>query len=290
MAVIEHATGTDAEWRMLMLLAGEANRNGIVTDVSMEVLAERMGKSVRGAAGVKGRLKKSGQLVVLEEGGGRGRRAIYWVRLPGLSGPEETPQIGVDTPQPDSPNGDERSRGSKTAEGEEEGEEPKAPKSKAAKERQFHELLGDRLADTPSENGDPEALVDGLELLRRGEKVKGQLVTPIEMAKAAVCIGTFNRCFEWKGREGSDYGLGANLPAIVQRIRERSSWSLDKWTRLVESAWRIRWWEHMGDKDRRPGPPVVFSGNAFENVVQDAAEEAAGEKPAAIRKRRYTRG
>src|SRR5689334_7021726 len=96
LAVMEHATGSDAEWRMLMLLAGEANRRGLVSGVTMADLAERMGKSERGTAAVKGRLKASGQLVILDEGGGRGRTATYAINLPGLDASSETPQ----TPPP----------------------------------------------------------------------------------------------------------------------------------------------------------------------------------------------
>ena len=37
-------------------------------------------------------MKASEQLVVIDEGGGRGRPAVYWINLPGLPG--ETPQNG----------------------------------------------------------------------------------------------------------------------------------------------------------------------------------------------------
>ncbi|HEV2790408.1 MAG TPA: hypothetical protein VGV69_03820, partial [Solirubrobacterales bacterium] len=136
----------------------------------------------------------------------------------------------------------------------------------------------------------PDELVDGLELLRTGKKVDGKLVTPVEMAIAAAAIHAFNRCFEWKGRTESDYGLGANLKSVVMRIRDRPSWDAGKHVRLVESAWRVRWWEHNGSSERRPGPNVIYGGNAFENVVQDAGDEAAGESLDRIKKRRRTRG
>lgn len=298
LAVMEHAQGTDAEWRMLALMANEANAAGIVTGISMADLAKRMGKSDRGVAGVKGRLKASGQLVVLDEGGGRGHSAVYWIALPGLAGPEETPQIAVanpadrgaegdETPQPGSPKGDSlpptppipRTTTSSSSAGKATG--------KAGKESEFWATVGDLLEGVPTAT---DVAADALELLRTGKKVDGKLVTPTEMGIAAVAVATFNRCFEWKSRTGSDYGLGASLKSIVMRIRDRPSWNAAKHVRLVESAWRIRWWEANGRSDRRPGVNVIYGGNAFENVVQDAGDEAGGESPAKIKKRRYSRG
>lgn len=158
------------------------------------------------------------------------------------------------------------------------------PKTQQAKERDLRGILA--AADLGIEG---DIINDGVELLRVGKKVDGRLVTPIEMAIATAAIDTFNRHYQHKGREGSDYGLGANLKSIVMRARERPSWDVAKHVRLVESAWRIRWWERNGN-DRRPGPNVIYGGKSFEQVVQDAADEAAGEDPAAIKKRRYTRG
>jgi len=174
--------------------------------------------------------------------------------------------------------------------------------SKEAKQREFLATLDDlldsslNLADLDSiePNGDGEIVLDGLDLLRQGKKVDGKLITPREMGIAATALAAFNRCYEYKkpGGEkvvkGSDYGLGGNLTSIVMRIREHPSWDASKHVRLVESAWRIRWWER--NPERRPGPNVIYGVNSFENVVQDAGEEAAGESPSKIRKRRYTRG
>lgn len=292
LAVMEHATGTDAEWRMLALLANEANRDGVVTDVSMAELAERMGKTERGVGGVKKGLKKSEQLVVLDAGGGRGRRASYWINLPGLAGPQETPKDRVetpskqtgnegDTPPPASGNGEGRSIGSSLT--------TSSSSSKDAKQKDF--IVATTGFLDPDVDAEGEVLADGLAFLAEGRKVgnPGKLVTAIEMAIAAAAIATFNRCFEWKGKKVSDYGLGANLTSIVERARQRPSWSVDKHVRLVESAWRVRWWEQNGSNDRRPHPNVIYGGKSFDNVVQDAGDEAAGQSPAAIKKRRYTR-
>lgn len=288
LAVMEHATGTDAEWRLLMLLANEANRDGVVSGVSMEVLAKRMTKSLRGVAGVKGRLKESGQLEVLEDGGGRGRPAVYWLNLPGMHRPE-TPQDSVEssheTPQPAAPKADPGSSSTTTT----------SSSSSKGKDRDFVLALGS--AVDPDLEAEAEIIDDGLGLLRQGRKVgnPGKVVSPFEMAIAAAAIAAFNRCFEWKRPDGktvkgSDYGLGGNLTSIVQRIRDRPSWGVEKHVRLVESAWRIRWWEKGGSSERRPHPNVIYGGKSFDNVVQDAADEAAGEAPSTIRKRRYSRG
>lgn len=294
-AVMEHgeaATSTPAEWQMLMLLANEANARGVVSEVSMAELARRMGKSERGVAGVKKGLKASGTLVILEEGGGRGRCGVYYLNLPSLAGPEETPQKSVETPQPgtpkesetpqpDSPNGGGRSISSSTT---------SSSSGKEAKEKEFIRAITGFV--DPDVEVEGEIIEDGLTFLREGRKVgnPGKVVTPVEMAIAAASTATFNRCFEWKGKKGSDYGLGANLTSIVERARQRPSWTVDKHVRLVESAWRVRWWEQNGRNDRRPHPNVIYGAKSFDNVVQDAGDEAAGEKPAQIRKRRYTRG
>lgn len=284
LAVMEHAAGTDAEWRMLALLANAANPRGVVTGVSMQELAEKMDKSERGVAGVKSRLKASGQLVVLDEGGGRGRSATYWIKLPGLAG--QTPQDAVQTPQPDS--------------GQPEPLPPVPPiptttssSSRKAKADEFHAHIADPVLAILT--ADSAELIDGLELLRQGKKVDSKLVTPVEMAIAASAIATFNRRFEWKRPDGeiakgADYGLGANLKSVVMRIRDRPSWDAAKHVRLVEAAWKVRWWEQDGRSKRRPTPNVIYGSGAFENVVQDAQDLAAGSSPATIKKRRYTRG
>lgn len=307
LAVMEHATGTDAEWRMLMLLANEASAAGIVTGVSMADLARRMGKSERGAAGVKGRLKASEQLVVIDEGGGRGRPAVYWINLPGLVG--ETPQNGVKTPQSqtekedETPQSDSSKGGSADGpigkkETEEVGIGGKAPDGKPSKVKagawnEFWEAAAgllpfgaDLVAAEPDEplavTAPREVTLDAIEGLGQTHKVGGKVVTPRELALAATAIAAFNRCFEYDGKKGSDYGLLANLTQVVMRIRERPSWDAAAHVRLVESAWRLRWWERSASR-RRPTPNVIWSPKSFEQVVQDATAEKdakdKGQKP-----------
>lgn len=120
------------------------------------------------------------------------------------------------------------------------------------------------------------AIVEDAEaLLRQKRRVDGRVVTVAEMERAAAAIDEFNKA------AGSDFGLGAHLTPLVMRLRERPSLDAAKARRLVQSAWRIKWWERNGRKGRRATPAVVF-GNAgcFENVVQDAVQEAKGETPA----------
>lgn len=123
----------------------------------------------------------------------------------------------------------------------------------------------DALADVSA-----ELLADARELLRRKSKVGGRLVTVAEMACAAAAVAEINR------QSGSEFGIGAHLPAIVGRVRERPSYDPAAHTRLVQSAWRLKWWERSG-AGRRPTPAVIY-GNArvFEQVVQDAVDERKG--------------
>jgi hypothetical protein len=140
--------------------------------------------------------------------------------------------------------------------------------------------------EIPDPDPDNAVMTDALDLLRQKRKVAEKLVTPRELALATVCIITFNHCFEWEGKKGSDYGLGANLTEIVMRVRDRPSWDAAAHKRLVESAWRIRWWEKRSGA-RRPSPSVIWSPKSFEQVVQDAiAEKEKGEQTS---RRRYTR-
>lgn len=89
---------------------------------------------------------------------------------------------------------------------------------------------------------------------------------------AAASLAEFNR------QAGTDFGLGANHGSIVMRIRERPSWDAPRHIRLVQSAFRFRWWERQGSS-RRPTPAVIWGNErCFEQVVQDAVEEARGER------------
>lgn len=290
-AVLKHAEGTDAEWRMLAILADAANPDGIVAGLSMDDLAERVGKTVKGAGQVKRRLIDSGQLVILDPGGGRGRSAVYWIRLPGLEPPEGTRPVVVyriagpdgtlkDSMEPPSdddrkppPPGDPKTGGSSTG---------TTDTSTSKAEAEFIEELRD--VEVPD-----EMIAEGKALLRERRKVgnPSRAVTPAEMARAAAGLATFNRCFEWDGKTGADFGLGSNLSMIVLRVRDRLVWDPAKHVRLVESAWRIKWWERQGGARRRPEPPVVYSPKAFDKVAQDAKEEKEGGTKKVLRK--YTR-
>lgn len=114
---------------------------------------------------------------------------------------------------------------------------------------------------------------DAEELLRRKTKVDGRIVQPVEMAKATAALAAFNRL------AGSDLGVGANLRNIVMRIRERPSWDVAKHVRLVESAFRIKWWERSSGRRRGRLTPAVIYGNerVFEAVAEDAKDEASGD-------------
>lgn len=264
-AVLEHAQGTDKQWRMLMILALEANARGVVTEVSNEHLAKRMGTNASGVSGVRSGLLKTEQLVVVQEGN-KHFSPSYWIKLPGLPGPE----VLEEKPEP--------APSTKRTE----------PSTMSGKEKAFLAVMADAgynnltltFSETDKGAGDPvgQMAFDGLDLLRQGKKVDSKLVTPEEMALATVGLVTFNFRFEWKdptsGKviKGSDYGLGANLTQVVMRVRERPSWDAAAHIRLVESAWRIRWWEKQNNR-RRPSPNVIWSQKSFEQVVQDAVAE-----------------
>lgn len=126
---------------------------------------------------------------------------------------------------------------------------------------------------------DPEMIRDAEELLLAKTKVGTRIVTGAEMVIAAAAVTEFNR------QQDARHGLAAYLTPIVGRIRERPTWGVDAHVRLVQSAWRIRWWERNG-RGRRATPKVIYGNTAcFENVVQDAADEKVG-KMNEVEKRR----
>ena len=137
----------------------------------------------------------------------------------------------------------------------------------------FHEAVPDEMA------------VDAHGLLAQKRRVDGRVVTGDEMVKAAAGLAEFNR------QSGSEYGLGAHLTAIVMRIRERPALDADGQVRLVQSAWRLKWWERQPRRRSGRVTPAVVWGNprVFDAVWQDAAEEAKGRKPDIGQTDRYER-
>lgn len=280
-AVLADTEATDAGWRLLMLLALDANAEGLVAEASIPSYAKHMNRKAGGVAGVKAALIKSGLLVIVNEQKD-GKRGIYRLALAGFAAAEEEPEPVSDELLP-----------------------PTAQRPKGVKAETWLEFWRAGYPHLPQEvrldggplpgggvaTNDPaqEVAADALILLGEKRKVGSKLVTPRELGVAAVCLLVFNREYEWKGTKGSDYGLGANLTEIVMRIRDRPNWDAATWVRLVESAWRIRWWEKRSDS-RRPTPSVIWSPKAFEQVVQDAAaEKAAGQGTEQNSRRRFTR-
>lgn len=121
-------------------------------------------------------------------------------------------------------------------------------------------------------DGVPEDIAaDANELLRRKTRVDGRQVTVTEITIAAAAVAEFNR------QSGSEFGLGAHLRPIVMRVRERPSYDFGAHVRLVQSAWRLKWWEKRGRRRGRPTLAVIYGhAGVFEQVVQDAVDEKSG--------------
>jgi hypothetical protein len=145
--------------------------------------------------------------------------------------------------------------------------------------------------EQPPKNNRSTTTADGLDedaetLLERRTRVNGRVVTAEEMEIGVAVVRAFNAA------AGTGYGLGAHLTPIVGRARERPSWSVEQHVRLVESAFRLRWWERDGRRSRGRIKPNVIYGHAgvFEQVVQDAIDEANGKTVRAQRGRFEKRG
>jgi hypothetical protein len=142
-----------------------------------------------------------------------------------------------------------------------------APDTSVETEGEKQQELGD---------DDTELEEEARRLLHERKKVGAKVVTDEEMECVRAAVEEFNA-------QGSfEYGLSAHLDYIVRRVRERPKWDSDTHRRLVQSAFRIRWWEQQqrGDRPRRPSPKVVYGNpGCFEQVVQDAVDERKGHLP-----------
>lgn len=276
-AVLADTEATDAGWRLLMLLAFDSNSEGLAAEVSIPAYAKHMNRKAGGVAGVKAALVKAGQLVVVNEQKD-GKRGTYRLALAGLGAAAVPTEPPSDELLPSTAG------------------RPKGVKAETWLEfwRAGYPYLPQEVKVGTEPLTEPAEMVaaDALILLGEKRKVAGKLVTPRELGLAAVCILLFNRDFEYQGKKGSDYGLGANLTEVVQRIRDRPNWDAPTWARLVESAWRIRWWENRAG-GKRPTPAVIWSPKSFEQVVQDASAEKKQQQDQQHAKpggRHFTRG
>ena len=150
----------------------------------------RTRKTPRGAGQVKRRLIESGQLVVLEEGGGRGRSAVYWLKLPGLPGPEKPrdEEPGKDAQTLNDPGGQTdggSNTGTTTTSFVFSRARPELRRGAARRRRPRR-----RCAPTPRRS------------FTRSARVGGKQVTPAEMAIAAAALAAYNREFRMGRPEG----------------------------------------------------------------------------------------
>lgn len=242
-----------------------ADRAGVTTKTLDEYVAELEEARV---IGVKRR----------SDGEGGNLPNLWWLVGPDRDGPPGS-NLGTQTDLAEADDAVQSS--SSPASGEEK-------KTTLAKQKGGGALAWDDLVVEASERSSDVAIVptemqrDAVAHRARKAKVDGHVVTATEMVRAAAALAEFNAA------QGADHGLGANLSRIVMRLRDRPSWDAAKLRRLVQSAWRIRWWESSSSK-RRPTPAVLFSPGSFEQCVQDAAAEAAGQPTEQVKRRRFDR-
>ena len=119
---------------------------------------------------------------------------------------------------------------------------------------------------------DPDLLEDARVFLKGRKTAGGRLVSQEEMHLAAAVLTSYRRA---SGRRPS---LGPWLSKIIARRRDYPSFTEADFVRVVESAWRLRWWERRGRRDQPPTPAVIFGNErCFERIVADAELEQAGE-------------
>lgn len=113
---------------------------------------------------------------------------------------------------------------------------------------------------------------DAVALHRQGTKVDGRKVTAEEMGKAVEAFDEFNT------QSGKRLSLGPHLTPIVGRVREVPAMTGSEHRKLVQSAFRLKWWEKGKAGSKRPLTPAVIYGTSkcFANVMSDQEEEAQG--------------
>lgn len=118
-------------------------------------------------------------------------------------------------------------------------------------------------------------LVDeAVSLFAQRKRVDGKVVTADEIVVAAAALAEYNRQAE------QEAGLPAHVTKLVMRIRERPKASAEKHVALVQSAFRLRWWEKRGRPSRVSPAKIWGSTQCFENVIADALDEKNGrERP-----------
>lgn len=257
--VMRHSEATLGARLVLFVLAEHAHDDGSESYPSVETLAERTRMSRRAVQSALRRLEADGG--VLRDGlGPKGQ--TKWIVVMG----------GADS----SPREDDEGRSSRHEGGEAASPEPsnnpnEPSSSSTARGRRSGD--GDTLKTADwHENTSTEARRDAEAIWRTRRKVEGHMVTAGEIVIAAAALAEFNV------QSGSEFGVGAHLVPLVMRIRERPAYDADAHVRLVQSAWRLKWWER-GGRGRRPTPAVIYGNSAvFEQVVQDAVDERKGRK------------
>ena len=113
---------------------------------------------------------------------------------------------------------------------------------------------------------------DAITLHRQGTKVDGRKVTADEMSKAVDALDEFN------AQADKSLSLGPHLTPIVGRVREVPAMTGGEHRKLVQSAFRIKWWEKGKAGSKRPLTPAVIYGSSkcFANIMSDQEEESQG--------------
>lgn len=252
-----------SEKLLLVALADECRQDGVVLHLVQADLAAKVGAGERTVRTNLGKLVERGMVLRAPQFEGRQRTADrIELAIDPVEEPADLAASGEDgrAPLPSTTTKDGEGGGSAR---------PDSPGAALAAVAEFVPVT---------------MLDDAAELLRQKRKVDGRLVTPEEMARAAAAVAAVNRV------SGSEFALGGHFRAIVMRVRDHPSWDAAKHVRLVESAWRLKWWERNG-RGRRPTPAVVYGNErVFEQVVQDAVQEKRGETPDGPKPRkRFTR-
>lgn len=269
----DHSETTGNERVIMLRLASRADENGICTE-GVDDLARVTGLKRRAVQGNLTRIKEKGELVrVGNEAGGRGNKAVYQLALGDLGkgasarakGASGRPEKGARDDVKGAP------------------ERPERVHADDSTTRSSTSLVVGSSKNPVEEgesNGENSPTDDVVAaVLAAKRKVGSRRVTEAEARTAAAALAEFN------GQADRDLVLSSEdwLRMIVGRIRERPELTPAQHERIVQSAFRFRWWEQRKDSDgkrgkaRRVTPSVIYgSSRCFEEVLQDAIDEANG--------------
>jgi hypothetical protein len=265
-AVWKYFEGTQRQRVTMLALANRADEHGIAWSGIKELMRKTRMKRAT-IFEVLREIEKTGQLAILEGGGGRGKPSLRWLKLPGLDGDvseaeqrmRKGPRArtrhenkGSEDPDRKGPNirTDAKSKGSESSD--QARKQRVRGSGQKGSEHSDSVSIGDTSRDTSTQTS-------------ARPRVNRKPVTDSEHSTATAIIEAFNQAAR------TTYTVGAHLTPIVGRIREHAGLSAEAHRAIIAATFRSPWWSG------HPGPEVIYGSAAqFERCMQASNGDAPG--------------